>query len=407
VRFQLTARTGHPDFLDLPWDLPLADWESERIVQVARGIHRHVVRFVSYEDRIYALKELPERLALREYRLLRALGTEAIPVVDAVGTVTNRRTAEGDPLEAILVTRHLDFSLPFRSLFTRGIPDARTQLIDAIAGLLLRLHIVGFFWGDCSLSNTLFRRDAGALAAYLVDAETGEMHRELTAGQRHHDLEVARENIAGELLDLEVALGGEDLRPIETADELCDRYEQLWSELVTEEVFATDERWKVDERLRRVNELGFDVEEVELVSTDDGFALRLHTHVVEPGHHRRRLLSLTGMDVQENQARRLLNDMAQFRAYLEDEEGRHLPEAVVAYRWLSDVFEPSVAAVPQGLRGKREPAELFHEILEHRYYRSRDLDRDVALDEAVEMYIEEVLRHQPDELTLLGDETLL
>ena len=71
---QLLARTGNPDFLDLPWEQPLDLWEHERIVEVVRGIHRHVVRFVDYDGRIYALKELPERLARREYGLLRDPG---------------------------------------------------------------------------------------------------------------------------------------------------------------------------------------------------------------------------------------------------------------------------------------------------------------------------------------------
>ena len=150
-----------------------------------RGIHRHVVRFVEYEGalgpKLYALKELPVELAQREYRLLRALAADEMPVVEAVGVVSER----GGDLDAILITRHLDYSLPFRTLFARGsVPDLRRRLLDAGAELLVRLHLGGFFWGDCSLSNTLFRRDAGALAAYLVDAETGELHPSLSDGQR-------------------------------------------------------------------------------------------------------------------------------------------------------------------------------------------------------------------------------
>ena len=208
ARLQLIARTGHPDFLDLPWDEPLAEWESERLVEVVRGIHRHVVRFVEYETpfgpALYALKELPTPIARREYGLLRDLAAEEMPVVEAVGVVSDR----GKDLEAVLITRHLDYSLPFRTLFARGsVPDLRRRLLDAGAELLVRLHLGGFFWGDCSLSNTLFRRDAGALAAYLVDAETGEMHPNLSDGQRRHDLMIAEENVAGELADVEAELG--------------------------------------------------------------------------------------------------------------------------------------------------------------------------------------------------------
>ncbi|MBW3561081.1 MAG: DUF4032 domain-containing protein [Actinobacteria bacterium] len=402
VRLQLTARTGHPDFLDLPWEVPLANWDDPRIVEVTRGIHRHVVRFVNLDGTIYALKELPGRLAQREYRLLRHLEEESLPVVEVVGVVGGRADRDGRPLEAVLITQHLDFALPYRVLFVRGgMRDLQDHLLDALAGLLVRLHLVGFFWGDCSLSNALFRRDAGSLAAYLVDAETGELHDELTSGQRAHDLEIARMNIAGELFDVQAEHGVEEIDPVDVADEIGPRYEGLWSELVRAEVFAPDERYRISERLRRINELGFDVDEVELVTTGEGVELKLQTHVVEPGHHRRRLMGLTGLDVQENQARRLLNDIAQYRAHLADQHGEEMPVPVVAHRWMNDVFEPVLAMVPDDLRGKREPAELFHEILEHKYLRSLDVAQDVGLEEAVRSYVHEVLPERPDEHRLL------
>jgi hypothetical protein len=404
MSFQLVARTGQPDFLDLPWDTPLGEWESERLVEVVRGIGRHVVRFVDYDGSLYALKELPARLADREYRLLRELEEQSMPVVEAVGVVSGAGIAEG---QAVLITRHLDFSLPYRALFTgRGVIDLRNRLLDALAELLVRLHLGGFFWGDCSLSNALFRRDAGALSAYLVDAETGELHPQLSDGQRAHDLEVAEDNVAGELIDLAAAAVGmpPDLDPLETAAEIPRRYESLWCELTREEVFGPDERFRVDERLRRLNALGFDVEEIELVGVDGQLRLRLTPHVVEAGHHQRRLLALTGLDVQENQARRLLNDLRSFRAYLEREERRQLPQSVVAYRWLSEVFERAVSLVPDELRSKLEPAELFHEILEHRWYLSEAAGREVPLETAVAAYVDSVLRLVPDERNVLAED---
>jgi uncharacterized protein DUF4032/lipopolysaccharide kinase (Kdo/WaaP) family protein len=406
MRFQMVARPGHPDFLDLPWGLPLEQWRSDRLVEVTRGISRHVVRFANYDGSLYALKELPRRLADREYQLLRTLEAESIPVVEAVGVVTGR-TADGEDPDAVLITRHLDFSLPYRTLFTgRGVPDIRNRLLDALAELLVRLHLAGFFWGDCSLSNTLFRRDAGGLAAYLVDAETGEMHPELSAGQRQHDLLVAEENIVGELMDLEAASRlPSDLDPVEAATDLVDRYERLWAEVIREESFGLDERFRIDARLRRLNELGFDVEEVELVGGDAGYRLRLNPRVVEQGHHRRRLFAMTGLDVQENQARRLLNDLAGYRACLEQTEGLSLPDAVAAYRWLSEVFEPTIAAVPEELRGRLEPAEIFHEVLEHRWFLSEAAGADVGLKEAVASYVQNVLRHVPAERSVLPTDT--
>ena len=398
-RLQLQARTGHPDFLDLPWEQPLEEWESDRLVRVVRGIGRHVVRFVDYDGAIYALKELPDELARREYRLLRELGSEEMPVVEVVGVVTRA----ADTLEAVLITRHLDYSLPYRTLFSGpGRPDLGDRLLDAGAELIVRLHLAGFFWGDCSLSNMLFRRDAGALSAYLVDAETGELHPALSDGQRRHDLEIAEENLAGELADVAAELGRPlETPPEETSAELVLRYDRLWEELVHDELFGPDERYRLHERLSRLNELGFDVEEMELLAADEGYRLRLHPRVVEPGHHRRRLLTLTGLHAQENQARRLLNDLAEFRAHLEQEEGRTLPEAIVAYRWLAEVFEPTIAAVPTELYGKREAAEIFHEILEHRWYLCEAAGSDIGLEEATESYVDEVLRHVPDERTLL------
>jgi hypothetical protein len=397
---EVQARTGHPDFLDLPWDEPLVDWESERLVEVVRGIGRHVVRFVEYEGSLYALKELPERVARREYGLLRSLEEDSSPVVEPVGVVSGR----GPGMEAVLITRHLDFSLPYRALFSgRGVPDLRNRLLDALAELLVRLHLAGFFWGDCSLSNTLFRRDAGALSAYLVDAETGELHPQLSDGQRAHDLDIARDNLAGELLDLEAAeLLPADIDPADTADDVAARYESLWTELTREEVFPADQRHVLHERLRRLNDLGFDVEEIRLVRTSEGVRMKLTPQVVEPGHHRRRLLSLTGLDVQENQARRLLNDLAGFRAAIEAEAGRPIPESVAAYRWLAEVFEPTVAAVPTELHGRREPAELFHEVLEHRWFLSEQAGEDVGLDKAAASYAEGVLPSKPEERTVVG-----
>jgi tRNA A-37 threonylcarbamoyl transferase component Bud32 len=385
ANFQLTARTGHPSFLDLSWERPLVEWDSPRLVTLIRGISRHVVRFVEYDGALYALKELPERPARREWTLLRRLESQGLPVVEAVGLVTGR----DDDLDAVLVTRHLEYALPYRALFAgAAIPDLRTHLLNALVELLTRLHLRGFFWGDCSLSNALFRRDAGALSAYLVDAETGELHGRLSDGQRAYDLDIAQTNIVGELLDVDAEVGlPPDLDPDETGVEIGRRYESLWHELTKEEVFGADERFKVEERLERLNQLGFDVQEIQLETTARGYRLRLEPQVVEPGHHRHRLLRLTGLDAQENQARRMLNDIARYREALERKEKRTLPESVVASMWRQQVFEPTVAAVPEDLWARLPAAEVFHQVLEHRWFLSERAGKDVGIDEAVRSYV--------------------
>jgi hypothetical protein len=400
--FQLTARTGHPSFLDLPWEQPLEDWRSPRLVSLIRGIGRHVVRFVEYDGALYALKELADRPARREWTLLRRLEGQGLPVVEAVGLVTGR----GDDLGAVLITRHLEYSLPYRTLFAgAAIPDLRTHLLNGLAELLARLHLRGFFWGDCSLSNTLFRRDAGALSAYLVDAETGELHGQLSDGQRTYDLDIAQLNIVGELLDVDAEVGlPPDLDPDETGAEIVARYQALWDELTKEEVFAADERFRLDERLHRLNRLGFDVEEIQLDAQAGGYRLRVGPHLVEPGHHRHRLLRLTGLDAQENQARRMLNDLARFREALERKEKRPISESVVASRWRQEVFEPTMAAVPEDLWARLPAAEVFHQVLEHRWFLSERAGKDVGIAEAVRSYVRSELPTRPPERVVLDDE---
>ena len=127
--------------------------------------------------------------------------------------------------------------------------------------------------------------------------------------------------------------------------------------------------------------------------------------MVEPGHHRRRLHTLTGLHVQENQARRLLYDINSYREAIERRDGRKLPESVVAYRWVNEIFEPTIQAIPEDLRFKLDPAEIYHQVLEHRWFLSEKAERDVGLTDAVESYIDSVLRHVPDEKRLLTQET--
>jgi hypothetical protein len=127
--------------------------------------------------------------------------------------------------------------------------------------------------------------------------------------------------------------------------------------------------------------------------------------VVEAGHHSRRLLHLTGLDAQENQARRLLEDIEAFRAALEAAGQQPVSDAAVAGQWLTDVFEPTVVKeIPQELHGKRAAAQVFHELLDHRWYLSEQAGRDVGMDEAVESYVENVLRAAPEERVIVERE---
>ncbi|MBK8470388.1 MAG: DUF4032 domain-containing protein [Actinomycetales bacterium] len=404
MALEITSARPDPALFDLPWSSPLEEWPAHHLAALPRGISRHVVRFVKLSGGVIAVKEIKAELASREYGVLRRLGKVDLPCVTPVGVVTGRVDALGDPLDACLITRHLKFSLPYRALYSQALrPDTAARLIDALAVLLVKLHLEGFWWGDVSLSNTLFRRDAGAFAAYLVDAETGELHPQLSDGQRAHDLEIARINIAGELMDLQA--GGfleEHTDPVETATEIVRRYHSLWAELTGVERFETGDRWRVDERIRRLNALGFDVDELAMSTDIDGTTIQIQPKVVDSGHHSRRLLRLTGLDVEENQARRLLNDLDSFRAASDRLADN---EAVVAHHWLVTVYEPTVRAVPRELRGKLEGAEVFHEVLEHRWYLSERAGRDTPLSETIADYVRTVLPAKPDERAVLGIDT--
>jgi len=228
-----------------------------------------------------------------------------------------------------------------------------------------------------------------------VDAETGELHEELSPGQRAHDLEVAYGNLFGELLDLQA---GGLLDPEVDAHAIVElverRYNDLWNELTGIEEFDAQEMWRIEQRVERLNGLGFDVDELDIVTDWSGSTVRLQPKVVEAGHHSRELQSLTGLDVEDNQARRLLNDLASFTAHFElGAEDR----ALVAHKWQTEVYEPIMAMVPKELRGKLEPAEIYHEILEHRWFLSERAGHEVDLFETARDYIDSQLSRRPDE----------
>ncbi len=389
--------------LTLPFDEPLEEWQDERLIEIRQaGLSRHVVRFVADDGVLYALKSISERLARREYRLLRALAELNVPAVEVVGIVVDR----GPDMDAILVTRFLEYSTTYRALFSSPrVGQPTDRLLDALVELLVRLHLSGFFWGDCSLSNTLFRYDAGTLAAYLVDTETSEQHPALSNGQRLMDIDLAMERTGGELLDLEAGgLLPAGIDPLSFGEELSRRYEALWDELTREEKLRPQEqRYRIAERLRRLNALGFDADELELISTPDGNKLRIRTKVADAGQHSTQLFRQTGISADEHQARRLLNDIASFRGYLESKSDRPVSETVAAHRWLEEVYDPVLAKIPVRLRGRLAPPEIFHEILEHRWYLSEHAGHDVGTTAAAQSYFDTVLPYAPEALTTVTE----
>jgi hypothetical protein len=400
MRVQVAHPAEHSAIATLPFREPLSSWSMDNVHQVL-GLHRHVVQLLEFDDVSYVVKELPDDLALREYRLLREIDETGIPTVEAVAVVTGRTEMDG-----MIITRHLDYSLPYRSLLMgRGlrIPYLGERMLDALVVLLVHIHLNGFYWGDCSLSNTLFRRDAGALKAFIIDVETAEQHHELSDGQRNLDLMIATDNVAGGLLDLQAAGRlATDIDPIEVALAISDRYAELWNEITAPSTALIGDVIPIRQRIERLRDLGFDIDEMEVVTDADDVSVKILPRVVEHGYHSERLASLTGLQASDNQARRMLDDIRSYTTYLQSQSDRHVPFNVGAVRWLDRVFEPVMAAIPDDLLNRLEAAEIFHQLVEHRWYLSERAGRQVSLMETLEDYIH-LLEAAPEEKVQLDD----
>jgi len=393
------VREGHPDFIDLPWHLPLAEWAnaSERVVEMERGLSRHQVVFVEYGSGLYALKELPPALAEREYGLLRGMEDRRLPAVAAAGHARAAVKGGEGGENGILITRFLDASLPYRTLFmNKGLERYRERLLDAMAGLLVRLHLAGFYWGDCSLSNTLFRRDAGELKAYAVDFETSEQHEKLSDGQRSMDLDILEQNMTGELADLQAEVQLPPALPVEeTGPTIRARYQRLWNEINRQLLILPGESYLIQERIRALNDLGFSVGEIELVKTEQGDNLRLRTIVVDREYHRRLLHGLTGLVAGDRQAALMLNEIKELQAKLSAQHKYTQSLSMAAHRWLEQMYRPTTQRLREALGQRDDETELYCQVLEHKWYLSERAKKDVGHKVALGDYIKNRLAPQP------------
>lgn len=399
-------RTTSPDFQDLPWDRSITEWEGicTRLAQVATGLSRHPVIFVNYDAQLYAIKELPAGKASQEFSALLKMQEARLPAVPPIGYID---FPESDFRTSILITHYLEGSLPYRTLFmSSSLNRYRQHLLDAMAWLLVQLHLAGVFWGDCSLSNTLFRRDAGMLQAYLVDAETTEITKpRLAPALRYQDLEIMEVNVNGDIHDL--AAGGyldPDAHLADTGMYLRQRYRALWDEVTREEIIFPGESYRIQERIRALNSLGFAVEEIETPSTLHSEGLRLRISVTDRNFHRDLLLELTGLETEEMQARTMMNEIRELKATLSHKRNQSLPLSAAAYHWHEYNYKPVIERLANliTLRTLRQPinecletidpAELYCEVLEHKWYLSERAQQDVGHLTAVDDYLETIVQ---------------
>jgi len=383
--FRLRAPT--PGLVGLPWDRPLSEWVVPDVPlrDIAVGMSRHLVKFVDADGALWAVKDMPPRVAVKEYDVLRQLEEMGLPAVRPAGVVLQPEFET-----AILVTRYLEGSWQYRRLFMRLPPDQPThrgRLLDAMAGLLVELHRHGVFWGDCSLANTLFSRDGQVLQAWLVDAETSEVHPSLSRGQRRHDLEILVENVAEGLVDLAERLGRpEELHDtlIAEAEQVQVRYDTLWDVLHAEPVFGFDDRYRVEGTIRQLNDLGFAVDELSLQpDSTDPSRLRVRVAVGDRRYHAQHLQDLVGLDVGEGQARILLGDVHAYQAQLCREAGHDVDESTAARLWQLEVLTPYAQLAHSMVRNTGTPIQAYCDLLEVRWLLSEKAGRDVGTNKAL------------------------
>jgi hypothetical protein len=385
---KILVRAEHPDFLDLPWEQSLTEWNLGSRLLLPKGISRHEVQFYGLPEGIYAIKELPLAAARREWEMLRGLEEAGASAVRPVGFVERPWVDPGSEHAAAVITGYLHHAFSYRELVSGwGFGERRNQMLDAFAGLLVELHLIGCFWGDCSLSNVLYRYDAGAIEVTMVDAETAQMHETLTPGQRTEDLEIMVVNVAGGMADIAAEQGADlDDADLHLGEDIARRYESLWAELTSRVVIARDEQYRVTERIARMNELGFEVVDLELVPFGDGHHVRMEVTVGGRTFHSRRLRELTGVDASENQARQILSDLRAYeaRTALEAPSRRQLS----AILWRIEQFEPTLERIrllPE--RHTSDPVQAYCDMLHHRYVVSAAAGRDLPTDEAFEDWV--------------------
>ena len=384
---EFRLRAPSAGLLALPWDRPLSDWLVPDVAlrDFAVGPSRHLVKFVEADGHLWAVKDMPARIAVKEYDVLRRLEDWGLPAVRPAGLVLQ---PEFDT--AILVTRYLEGSWQYRRLFMRLPPDQpkhRARLLDAMAGLLVELHRHGVFWGDCSLANTLFSRDGQLLQAWLVDAETSEIHPSLSRGQREYDLQILVENVAMGMIDLAERLD----RPEELHDTLIAEaqqvqvtYEALWDVVHSEPVFGFTDRYRVEGTIRRLNDLGFAVDELSLQpDSADPSQLRVRVAVGDRRYHAQHLRDLTGLDVGEGQARILLGDLHAYQAQLCREAGHDVDESTAARLWVIEVVTPTEHLAHAALHHTGTPIQAYCDLLEVRWLLSEEAGRDVGTARAL------------------------
>jgi hypothetical protein len=383
------TQSNHPDFLDLPWNSPLSKWSRicSRLEELPRGLSRHTVVFIRYEQNLYAIKQLPAQTAELEYQNLLKMEFLHLPSVLPVGYGKYKKEIRR---ESILITKYLLNSIPYRYILSRPhLSRYHEHLLDAIANLLVQLHLAGVYWGDCSLSNTLFVRDAGFLQAYLVDAETSEVSSTRTdPSDRFNDLQIMEHNINRELVEIGLISENQPNLAEDSSSYIHHQYLRLWDEITNEIIINPGESYRIQERIRVLNDLGFSVGEIEFIHTEQGNKYQLHVGVTDRYFHRNQLYDLTGMLTEEMQARSMINEIFEVKSYLAQQTNKAVDLKQAAQYWLDNHYSPTIARIKPFIDVSTDFAEVYCQILENKWFMSERAQHDVGHQVATDDYIQ-------------------
>jgi hypothetical protein len=224
--------------------------------------------------------------------------------------------------------------------------------------------MAGCFWGDCSLSNVLYRFDAGEIEAIMIDGETTAIHPSLSDGQRMEDIEIMKENVAGEMADIAAAIGMEiEIGDLALGSDIAERYAGLWHELTAELVVTTDDSYRIRERIARLNDLGFSVDDIEITPLETGNVVRMVAHVGGRTYNSDTLRQRSGIEASENQAKTILGDLNYHLA--KGEDFTPTGKSVGTFKWLTGFYEPMISRIEAEWPGE-DPVQGYCDYLNHR-----------------------------------------
>ena len=320
--------------------------------------------------------------------MLRHLEDAGLPAVRALGLAA--RSERGD---AILVTEYLRHSMQYRRLlmrFRQVSPAYRDRLLDAMALLLVDLHRGGVYWGDCSLANTLFRRDGDrSRPTSWTPRRPRSTRRSPTASAGSTSTSSSRTSPSASRISPRTRAATDDIdAAIGAAESVRARYEAVWGELYDQPELIPGDRQAIRTRLRRLNDLGFSVD-LDVDPVGPAGSVRIRTSVTTRRYHANELERRTKLRTLEGQARILLNDLAEYHAWLEFYERRAVPPEEAADRWLREVYRPTLAQITGLVGPDRDLVQAYCDVLEHKWLLSELEQRDVGLRAAIESYVAE------------------